>query len=348
MRDCSTQVTKFFDEEVALPGDERNAMRERRNSNRTRLKNGLAKNGKPKPVGCHTQGSYAMRTMVQDAESDYDIDDGVYFKDADLVGPNGGKMTALQVRQMVCEAVQDGKFKTAPEVLKNCVRVYYDEGFHVDIPAYRRIETKNWWDGKVTCTYELASSDWKQSDPKEVTNWFKKENERLSPDPGENGGQFRRVVRMLKKFARSRSSWKSRIASGFMITKLASEEFYASAGRDDVALRETMKAIKARLDWNTTVQHPVLEGATLTHDDDGRPGYLRDRLEENLKHLEALDQADCTHEQAMAAWDKVFNTDWFSGQPAPEGTKSASWTQKVAAAAAPSKPVEKKGGGRYA
>ena len=139
-------------------------MRERRDANRERLKKGLKEANKPSPIGCRSQGSYAMRTMVQDAANDFDIDDGVYFEESKLVGPNGGKMTSLQVRQMVCDALQDPKFKKSPEVLKNCVRVYYEEGHHVDVPSYRRLETKNPWDGKITYTYELASADWKASD----------------------------------------------------------------------------------------------------------------------------------------------------------------------------------------
>jgi hypothetical protein len=59
-------------------------------------------------------------------------------------------------------------------------------------------------------------------------------------------------VRLLKKFARSRSSWKALTATGFMITKLADECFVASQGRDDLALRETMKAIRWRLEYNTS------------------------------------------------------------------------------------------------
>jgi hypothetical protein len=38
-------------------------------------------------------------------------------------------MTSLQARQMVRDAVDDGKFKTPPEVRSNCVRVYYEKGF---------------------------------------------------------------------------------------------------------------------------------------------------------------------------------------------------------------------------
>src|SRR5262249_15670687 len=157
------------------------------------------------------------------------------------------------------------------------VRVYYDEGHHVDVPAYRRLETKSSWDGRIEYTYELASADWKKSDAMEVTNWFNAQNKALSPDPDSNGGQFRRVVRMIKKFARSRTSWKESIATGFMITKLVQEKFVALDERDDYSLRETMRAIRDRLASNKSIDHPVIISEKITRDDDGRPGYFHDR-----------------------------------------------------------------------
>ena len=195
MRDCSKQISKFHREEVALTGDERSGMHKRRNANRDRVKNGLAKAGKPKPIGMHSQGSYSMWTMIQDEDCDYDIDDGIYFDAHVLKGPQGGEMTPLQVRQMICDAVQDQRFNRAPETKTNCVRVFYNEGYHVDLPTYRRIAKRSIWTDKIEYTYELASSSWKASDPRAVTDWFKETNEDVSPDYANTEGQFRRVRR---------------------------------------------------------------------------------------------------------------------------------------------------------
>src|SRR5205807_1866754 len=128
-----------------------------------------------------SQGSYEMRTMIQHPEKDYDVDDGVYFDKGDLRGSNGGEKSALQARQMVRDAVDDDSFKKRPEARKNCVRVYYNAGYHVDIPVYRRVVTKD-WSGREQVHYELASSEWKRSDARDVTKWFKDENRRQSPD----------------------------------------------------------------------------------------------------------------------------------------------------------------------
>lgn len=341
MFDTSIEILRFYTKKVALPTPEQTEMRDRRDTNRQRLKLGLEADKQPKPYGMHSQGSYAMRTMIQDADNDYDIDDGAYFYKEDLVGPQGGEMSALAVRQMVCEAMQDDRFKTAPEVLKNCVRVYYNAGFHVDVPSYRRIEVKDPWSGAVTERFELASSDWKISDPREVTKWFKRQNKALSPDFSDSDGQYLRVVKLLKMFARSRSSWKGQIATGFMITKLAADHFYPHASRDDISLRNVMKNIEARVQRD--IAHPTLPDEKIGGDDDPRLKFFKAKLKENLEHLLVLDDQECTHEDAMNAWDRVFSTDWFSEQPDPDGGESAS----AGTVGAPSSPVQKRGGGRY-
>jgi hypothetical protein len=192
----------------------------------------------------------------------------------------------------------------------------------------------------------LASSDWKSSDARAVTNWFKSENKRLSHDFSLNDGQYCRIVRLLKVFARSRSSWKPKIATGFMITILAAEKFVSSPGRDDISLHDTMKAMRSRLEGNTIIYHPTLQGEKVTGDDDPRPIFLKDRLAENLKYLEVLEGSGCVHVDAMKAWDNVFSTDWFSEQPDPSSNSGG--TKGMSGGSVPSRPVEKRDGGRYA
>ena len=99
MVDCSKDVLAFHDDEVSLPQIERTAMRDRRNANRKRVKEGLSEKKKPLPTDFCTQGSYAMKTMVQDPKDCYDIDDGIYFEKDALKGERGAELSALDVRQ---------------------------------------------------------------------------------------------------------------------------------------------------------------------------------------------------------------------------------------------------------
>jgi hypothetical protein len=311
MFNCSDDVLAHHDEEVSLPEAERTEMRGRRDTNRDRLRKGLKDARKPGPREFVSQGSYAMKTMTQHPERDYDIDDGVYFDDNLLVGEHGEKMSSLQAKTMVRDAIDDGRFSTAPEVHTNCVRVHYAAGYRVDLPGYRRIAIKTSW-GDQSYHHELASSDWKRSDARDVTAWFEKENTNQSPDD-DNGRQLRRLTRQIKKFSRSRESWKGQILSGFGITKLVTECFRGEGEREDRALYYTMKAIRDRLNLSLAVAHPVTPNEAITSgSDDPRARFLREKLSEALENLAPLFEANCTRTKALRCWDKVFSTAFFS------------------------------------
>jgi len=335
MFDCSTDILAYHDDEVTLPQAERTAMRNRRDANRDRLKKGLKEKGKPAPLEFVAQGSYAMKTMTQHPDKDYDIDDGVYFDKALLVGERGAEMSALQVKKMVRDAVDDGSFKKAPEVRTNCVRVYYEAGYHVDLPVYRCVVSKDpWGNERVYC--ELAGSEWKRSDARDVTAWFETQNTNQSPDTN-NGRQLRRITRDIKKFSRSRDSWKGQILSGFGITKLVTECFCGNAAREDKSLYDTMKAIYDRLKWNLIVTHPVTPGETITSgNDDARARFLCDRLKEALDNLAPLFEQSCTRTKALKCWDKAFATSYFSDRESPKAQARGSLLKASSAAPAAS------------
>ena len=317
MFDCSKDVRAYHDKEVNLPTKEREAMRDRRNINRGRVRKGLDDGGKPAPVEFVKQGSYAMKTMVQAPDNDYDIDDGVYFDKDDLVGERGAEMTSLQARQMVRNAVDDGSFKQDPEVRSNCVRVFYQEGYHVDQPVYRRVVTPGFFGEDVH--NELASSSgWKRSDARHVSEWYE-EKRRESAD----GHLLLRINRELKKYARSRQSWRAGILSGFGISVLVVECFKAD-DREDVALYETMVAIRDRLQWNLQIPHPVTPGDYITDGfDDARARLFRDKLTDAIDWLQPLFQGDCNRERALKCWDKVFATKFFNERQEKEAQSSA-------------------------
>lgn len=347
MFDCARDVRAYHDKDVTLPKTEQDVMRDRRNSNRTRLRNGLAAAGKPAPLEFVSQGSYAMKTMVRDPQNDYDIDDGVYFTKEDLVGDRGAEMTPLQARHMVRDAVDDGKFNRAPEVRANCVRVFYEKGYHVDLPVYRRVTTSA--AGGDEYHYELAaSSGWKRSDARDVSDWY--EDERAAST---DGNQLRRVNRVLKKYARSRYSWRRGILSGFGISVLTTEKFQAD-GREDRAVYDTMVAIRDRLNWDLEIAHPVTPADYITNGpNDAKARCFREKLDEAIVTLDPLFDTDCTRERALKSWDKVFATTFFSERLEEEQRASVTAPAIGSAAllgstAAGAGAVNSAGGGRHA
>lgn len=321
--DCNSEMTAFHRTEVTLSKSEQDEMRSRRDAGRTRLETGLDLKGNPQPKQKASQGSYAMRTMVQDDECDYDIDDGIYFDADDLTDENGKALAPSAARQRVCEALKwDGRMKHEAEVKRNCVRQAYPQGYHIDVPVYRIVVTDN-DKGEKSQHYELASGDdWVRSDARAVTGWYAGLVGELNAGESD-GSQMRRVTKLTKKMARSRQDWKAKTTSGVCITKLVTDHFVFVSDRDDRALRETWIAIKSALDESTAIAHPVLEDVKLAADSDPGVTFFCKCLGDALKQLEVLDASDCTRGQTRAAWDDVFDTAYFSDQPDDDGAKKA-------------------------
>ncbi len=245
-------------------------------------------------------------------------------------------------------------FKTPPEVRGNCVRIYYADGFHVDMPVYRTFE-ENGLSHK-----ELASTGtWKTSAPEDITNWFNGQVKAKSPDET-NGRQMRRMVRLLKAWSKSRSSW--RMPSGFVLTVLVDEAYYNNPtwkDRDDLALLQVMRSIRNRLQLNERVYRPVSPTEEITRESTlGRVQKLRDELEFAIAELSKIERADCDELMALKALKDVFCTDYFDGRikeiednggGGGKGGGGGGSNGSRSGVLAPSHPVKKQGGsGQYA
>jgi hypothetical protein len=316
MYNCSAEILGYHDGRVRLPQEVQDVLRSHRNANRDRVASGLEKNGKPAPTRFVIQGSYAMKTINQQPANDYDIDDGIIFAGEDLKEPQGSDLSALDAREMVCEALQDPAFKRQPEVRTRCVRIYYSEGHHVDMPVYREVI-----DDFGTAQFELAGLDWLRSDPEGVTRWFNEAVIAKSPDET-NGRQMRRVVRLIKNFAKSRLSWN--LPSGFVLSVLVDESYHSAAGRDDRTLYDTIASIYHRLEWSRLIRHPIVEEYLIDDENDPRIVELRNRLGWALEKLEILHSVGCTRLKALKAWKEVFNTDYLDKDIEEEQAKEKS------------------------
>jgi hypothetical protein len=319
--DCSKEMTKYHGDEVVLSRADQREMRERRNNGRKRLVSGLEKDEHKAPTEQESQGSYAMRTMIEDPQCDYDIDDGQYFERAALLDADGNDLTPLAARQRVCKALREDERVYPAKIHTNCVRQNYADGYHIDMPVYRIVRTKD-SQGVNKVTYELASGDqWVFSDARAVTKWFNGMVGTLNEGESD-GSQMRRIVRLTKKFARRHMSWKTQTASGITLTRLVVDEFVAKEG-DDESLYETWKKISKRLELSTRVEHPI--SGWLAEDNDGKVRFFSDCLGDAVEDLAVLEESACTQKQALKAWDKAFATSFFSEQLKEEAAKAAAF-----------------------
>ncbi|AWI79113.1 hypothetical protein CEW87_06895 [Parazoarcus communis] len=344
---CDGDMTGYHRDEVTLALSQQKDMRGRRDNGRDRLRKGLDTAGKPQPREVHSQGSYQMRTMVQDPGNDYDIDDGAYFWSEDLKDDDGVELTPLEARQRVCDALKwDGRFKQEAEVKNNCVRQAYAAGYHIDVPVYRIVTEKDWAGNDVE-KYELASGNsWLISDARAVTKWFNDQVGELNSGQAD-GSQMRRITKLTKKFAR-RVDWKASTTSGITISKLVVDHFVANAGRDDKALRQTWQMIHSALTLSTQVAHPhPIVTKNLAEQGDDQVTYFRDCLKAALDTLKVLDRDDCTRAMAREAWDSVFDTKFFSNRPDPDAANKGSSLGSIMTVTSVETARREDGGGRF-
>ena len=328
MKDCDRDIRDYHREQVALSTSHLQKLEGRRDSNRKRLRSNLKKNEDPEPQKSVPQGSCAMRTVIQEPDDAYDIDDGVVFSKESLEGPKGGEKSPLDARKMVCDAVHNDSFTNPPEVKTNCVRVYYNDGPRVDIPVYRELED---WSGDTS--YELASAEWKKSDPDGVNDWFKSWVKQKR-DSGQK--HSRELIRLVKSICKNRQS--NSLPSGFVITVLIEEKYSFDHDRLDCDLRYTIEAVYDRLCTDLRVRHPVVDGEWLIDaDSEHKTRNLRDLFQSALRDLEELDRPNCTRSKALKAWKKVLGTDFFNERitEAEDKEKAKSKTATASLASAP-------------
>jgi hypothetical protein len=338
MFDSHNELFNFYTENVKLSSSQQDEMRERRDSNRSRLDTGLSNNDSPKKIANLIQGSYKMKTMIQRPNNAYDIDDGIIFSRDSLKGPYGADKSALDARKMVLEALErdSSRFKDPPKCLKNCVRVFYKSGYHIDIPIYRQYEEAD------KTILELASSDWKESDPRQISKWFADVVQRKSPL--DDHIQMRKIVCLLKKWSTSRVSWN--LPNGLIFSVYAADHYPLLPVRIDEALITVLEAIQTRLSRDKSVPNPVDSSEDFANGREAKINNLKQKLDEHLSSLtSALRSITCTKNEAMRAWAAFFNDDFFMDYiDDDDGAKSSG----LLVAGTPDVPVQKQGQGRYA
>ena len=308
MFDVHHKLNEFYKDHVRLDSDERNKLAGYRNTNLVRLKSGLDKLGEKHDTTYayyqyyRNQGSYATFAINQHPDNEYDIDVAIVFKKDDLPS------SALKARQRIANAFKQvaGNFSKDPEARTNAVTVWYAEGYHIDFAVYRTYK-----DMFGNLIIEHAGPEWTERDPMDLTNWF---NDAVNKDsPSKEYGatvedyQMRRIVQLLKAFAKSRSSWN--LPGGLIISVLVDECYHPDYYRDDVALYNTMGAIYNRLLLSPQVWNPANPPELLTYKEEytKQVERFRDRLDSAITKLAPLFADDCTTDKAMSAWNKVFN-----------------------------------------
>ncbi len=302
MYDLEKEMKKFYYNEVVLPKDETNNLREKKKLNIDRLKEGLKEynednNTDYKIAETIEQGSVAMSTVIQNDKNDYDIDIAIVFDNTNI-----GDIGSIAIKNVIVDSLKRKctNFKNEPEAKTNCVRIEYADNYHIDFAIYKR--TKCDYDDSYT--YEHAGSEWRTRDPRAINNWFK---ERISI----NGEKLRQAIRLSKTFCKSRDSWKM---PGGLIQTVLCDEKIKNYSRIDEMFYYTICAIRDRLRYNKEVLNPTdsSQSLLLVQEDRDKIDNLYNRLDLYIQKLDILFDSNCTEKQAKDAWYSFFNHDYWN------------------------------------
>ena len=184
MADINKQFFGFH-ANIRLDYKTNESLRDKRNKLLERLKRSVAVDRKFRTL---LQGSYKMRTGVNPLEGqEPDIDVGLVF---DVDDPEG-ELPAI--RDKVYAALQNATSRVDSKM--PCIRVNYNEGYHVDIVVYGQAPG-------VDRPTRLVMRDGAvvETDPQRLWEWVEKFKSKFSETENDGIEQLRRVIRYLKRW----------------------------------------------------------------------------------------------------------------------------------------------------
>jgi hypothetical protein len=251
MANCNKHFEKY-NGELTLTDVRRKKLKRSRKELRNKIRNWFKVNKpdetQPKFGG---QGSMSMNTIInpiprkiiengeETTKLYYDVDDGIYFEgDKDVAD----RPSPQKYHDWVFDAVKD--HTDIDPIDKNaCIRTVFADGHNIDNPIYY----------KQHDIPELAhkKDGYIDSDPKALKDWFNEKADKES--------QLRQLVRYGKGWFDYKCFLEEGkpMPSGLIITILITENAVYRTDRDDIALKETLINIQAKLNNEFSCYRPT-------------------------------------------------------------------------------------------
>lgn len=309
MANCHDLFQDFY-RKIELASSKKDYLKQARDAIRDKIRKHFKDTLKDKVPKFLIQGSYAMATIVNPLDGEFDIDDGIYLQSLD---PDKAKWPAPEtVHDWIYKAVK-GHTKENPQDKRKCVRVVYSGNYHVDLPIYGI-------SNKKARLAVRGNSGWHRTEPQEIVHWFKKEIKNKSD-------QLRRLVRYTKAWADCQSK-SGKLPNGFILTILVAEA-YEKSERDDTAFAGTMRNISDRISESKDILNPVDPNEDLgKRISESQMKRFKERLSSLLSNASAALKEDSKVE-ACKKWKSEFG-DRF---PKCEDLKKVDIPRKTSAAA---------------
>jgi hypothetical protein len=228
------------------------------------------------------QGSYKMKTVIRYKDDTCDIDDGVYFfKEPDVSGKT--------LQTWVLNAVED-LTNTPSQHRSRCIRVIYKGDYHIDLPVYYKLDKD---DDSEHPKLAVKDEEFEESDPKKFIKWF-----------GEQRDEDDQLIRIIKYLKAWGDKIQNKMPSGLALTLLVCECIEYN-NRDDVGLRNTLKAIKNRLNtsWVLKMPPPCPDDSNLfgSYDQD-KKDHILDKLNKFIEDADEAIDNEANQLEASKLW----------------------------------------------
>jgi hypothetical protein len=300
-----------LDWRVRPSDDQYDAQKERWNDLADHLRDDLAERS-----GCSIaswlQGSYKFGTQVRPAnpKAEFDIDLGIYFRWSGQ--PESGNHDPIDLKKLVQESLtayvsdDDNDAANVGEPRSKCSRVHFEDGFHIDVPAYHLDGAR---DARALAN---AENKWEDSDPKAIYTWWKDKIGEM------DRARCRRLVRYFKMWAALRFEEGTR-PSSILLTVLVGEAFQNldrdDLGGDDEFLREITSEIVTRLNGSYKIPNPANTGENLNRLSSDNSSAFVGKLEDLLAIADRALAAQ-TKTASAEIWSEAF--DHFFPVPAAD------------------------------
>lgn len=295
MKQMNKKINNFYSEEVILSHEKISDLRQKKDLNIDRLKEGISvyneKHGKEYELyESLEQGSIAMSTAIEPEYDDFDIDVGIIFKSDNIPSQTE------EVKDLIIEFLSPYNylFKRNPIKKENCIRIEYQDDYHIDFAIYRV-------SGDY---YEHCGNEWTERNPRSITNWFIERNK-------EYDNNLRKITRLIKYFAKSRKEWD--ICGGLIISIIIEEQIDETNKNLDLdeLMLDIIKKLISRIDTNKSVLNPINFQEIITDDNHKQKLInLKEKLELFVNDLNSA-YNDSNIENICVAWNKFFKTDYF-------------------------------------
>ena len=296
--DFSQMLNTFYINNVILPLEKVEELKEKKNLNIRRLKEGLEEynienSTEYKIDEFVLQGSIAMGTAVSADEKNYDIDIGVIMDKSAL--PDG----TLSAKKIISESLKKKCYnmKNNPDPNGNSITIEYEEGYHLDFALYGKKDKKY---------YHCGTTSWDERNPKAISWWFNNQNQKYN-------NRLQMMTKFLKFFCKQDNDW---IMPGGLIISVLVDEAIKKEDLSlsyDVLLKDIVNSIVKRLRYDKSVYNPVdlSKNLIVKQKDVQKLENLQNRLENRITKVNNL-TINSTSEEIYEAWNYFFGDEYFS------------------------------------